>query len=201
MLDTGPRDPSPKPVENPKTLSLQDKLSVWGLVVISVGSILVLAAMGLLFYLWFADASNPTWKDLVLQDWLTRAVAINAEFPAFAEYCEPPYEAEGIRDTGLTLRAFLPFPTAQERQTMTSYSGRTTVMDSRVTCQIPNLQGHRVQMIGDLEQFLVVEGTVAASRSTPRLGNRTTILSGSRGAYNLPIPFSCLAPVGPFHGP
>lgn len=340
-----------KPEKPPKTLSFQDKVSVWGMVILLAGSVLILAAVGVLSFLWFADASNSTWKETILRDWLTRAIAISAEvlkqamtfqtgimvamlaslvlerseatlphlasftmmratagsgtivvmlwnylvglwhtprfrgsvilalillttlifgstqvisilllsdiglrtvggptlaantsyafatmYPpnttgsspmsriivragtwfrkaeqiaTFAEYSEPPYEAEGVVDTGVTLRAFLPFLTAQERQSLTSYSGYATVMDSRVTCQIPNFIDPRVQMMNGLAEFLVVNGAVTASRSTPRLGNRTTTISADNGEvlahYDLPIHFSCLAPVGPsthtFTGP
>lgn len=37
-----------------------------------------------------------------------------SNYASFAEYSEPPYEADGVSNTGATLRAFLPFATAQE---------------------------------------------------------------------------------------
>ncbi|KAK0738841.1 hypothetical protein B0T18DRAFT_450720 [Schizothecium vesticola] len=56
-----------------------DKVGVWGIVIPLGGSVLILAAVGVLSFLWFADASNSTWKETLLQDWLTRAIAISAE--------------------------------------------------------------------------------------------------------------------------
>jgi hypothetical protein len=67
-------------------------------------------------------------------------------YPTFAEYSEPPFVQDGVSDTGTTLRAFLPFQIAQDRQSVHEYTGRTTVLDSRVTCQVPFLQNETVRM-------------------------------------------------------
>ena len=53
-------------------------------------------------------------------------------FPAFAEYSEPIVSHAGVDDTGVLLRAFLPFPDAQSRETIRNYSGVAHVLDSRV---------------------------------------------------------------------
>jgi len=68
-------------------------------------------------------------------NWLKRP----SFYPAFAEYSEPPVRVENISDTGRTLRAFLPFSTAQERENIIQYSGQTTVLDARVTCLPPTI--------------------------------------------------------------
>jgi hypothetical protein len=60
-------------------------------------------------------------------------------YPAFAEYSEPPLNAEDISDTGRTLRAFLPFSLAQQREGILQYAGQTTVLDARVVCLAPKL--------------------------------------------------------------
>ena len=60
-------------------------------------------------------------------------------FPAFAEYSQPVSSPEGVDDTGVLLRAFLPFADAQSRETVRNYSGKATVLDSRVSCQRPQL--------------------------------------------------------------
>ncbi|KAK0640636.1 hypothetical protein B0T16DRAFT_200847 [Cercophora newfieldiana] len=324
---------------SPWTPTLQEKLSVWGIIVFSVGTVFMLASMGVLAFLWFADETNTLWKDVMLRNWATRAVAICAEvvkqamgfqtavvtamlaslaleraepafahvasvsmmratagsgtvlvllwnylvgfrwarfrstvvfslaitasivfactqvisilllsdidlttmsgntvaverafsfssvfnttdaresplrsiqrvgtwftntkaasYPAFAEYSEPPYTAEGVSDTGVTLRALLPFQAPQDRQMLKTYSGFATVMDARVTCQIPTFVRPRVQILSQMSQVIVFEGAVQASRYTPRLGNAT--LDTSVGP-DTPIPFSCLAPPGPNRG-
>lgn len=53
-------------------------------------------------------------------------------FPAFAEYSEPVSVAENIDDTGVLLRAFLPFADAQSRESIRNYSGNAMVLDARV---------------------------------------------------------------------
>jgi hypothetical protein len=128
--------------------------------------------------------------------WLREPLA----YPAFAEYSEAPYTADGVSDTGLTLRAFLPLAVASDRENVQQYSGKTTVLDARVTCQPPQLAGEVVQYV---DTNLVLNGTFLPSRSTPRMGNFTLGVSSIQNAsdaiiagraYNAPVPFSCLAP-------
>ena len=53
-------------------------------------------------------------------------------FPAFAEYSKEVSPLEGVDDTGVLLRALLPLPEAQSRETIQNYSGDAFVLDSRV---------------------------------------------------------------------
>lgn len=55
-------------------------------------------------------------------------------YPAFAEYSAEVPPVEGVDDTGVLLRAFLPFADAQSRETIRDYSGHAMVLDSRVRC-------------------------------------------------------------------
>ncbi|KAL6244524.1 Mitochondrial outer membrane protein iml2 [Rhinocladiella similis] len=119
-------------------------------------------------------------------------------YPAFAEYSEDPYQKNGISDTGLTLRAFLPIADPLVRQKIRSYSGRATVFDARVTCQVPDFDDISVEVEQD---SLLLSGYVKASQSTPRLGNitlvptlknRSDITNWTR---NAPVPFICVAPL------
>jgi hypothetical protein len=59
-------------------------------------------------------------------------------YPTFAEYSEPSTTNEDMRDTGRTLRAFLPLQNAAQREMLIAFSGNTTILDSRVTCVRPN---------------------------------------------------------------
>lgn len=86
-----------------------------------------------------------------------------SRYASFAEYSEPPYEADGVSDTGVTLRAFLPFGTAQDRENLETYKGNTTVLDARVTCQVPQIENATVS-----SEFRF-RGSLAATRNTPRL--------------------------------
>ncbi|KAH7095583.1 hypothetical protein FB567DRAFT_512918 [Paraphoma chrysanthemicola] len=61
-------------------------------------------------------------------------------YPVFGEYHEPIRNREdGVADTGLLLRAFLPYKLADDRQRLSSYSGNALVMDARVSCQAPTV--------------------------------------------------------------
>lgn len=88
-----------------------------------------------------------------------------SNYASFAEYSEPPYEADGVIDTGVTLRAFLPFGTAQDRENLKSYKGNSTVLDARVTCQVPQIKNATV------DSEFRFRGSLAATRNTPRLAN------------------------------
>ncbi|KAL1858086.1 hypothetical protein Daus18300_010087 [Diaporthe australafricana] len=88
-----------------------------------------------------------------------------SNYASFAEYSEPPYEADGVSDTGVTLRAFLPFGTAQSRENLESYKGSSMVLDARVTCQVPHIQNATV------DSTYRFRGSIAATRRTPRLSN------------------------------
>ncbi len=91
-------------------------------------------------------------------------------YPVFAEYSEGPFMQEGVKDTGLTLRAFLPLQSAQARENLRNYTGRATVLDSRVTCQRPAMVNESVYYSGSVIYFA---GQVSASTPTPRLDNST----------------------------
>ena len=63
-----------------------------------------------------------------------------AIFPTFAEHSEAPlHSRDGVSDTGLALRAFLPLQDQQSRYSIRNYTGRATVVDSSVVCMRPKL--------------------------------------------------------------
>jgi len=74
-----------------------------------------------------------TQADVALDVWRS----MPAQYARFAEYTEAPTVDEHIDDTGLALRAFLPFASAVTRESMREYSGMAAVLDSRVTCVSP----------------------------------------------------------------
>lgn len=137
----------------------------------------------------FGFASNSTHVISRGTSWSHKAPS----YPTFAEYSEPPFIEDGISDTGLTLRAFLPYSSAQDRENTYWYDGRTTVPDSRVTCQLPDLEGETVG--ADSGEGLYFTGSVRATRATPRLGNVTWfwIDVPHERVYNASVPFICVA--------
>lgn len=61
-------------------------------------------------------------------------------YPTFAQYREESPAEEGIDDTGVLLRAFVPFLETSSRESLRSYSGKAVVLGSRVSCQAPILE-------------------------------------------------------------
>ena len=61
-------------------------------------------------------------------------------YPTFAEYSRSVSVPEGVDDTGVLLRAFLPYADAQSRESVRNYSGNAMVLDARVSCQAPKLE-------------------------------------------------------------
>ena len=58
-------------------------------------------------------------------------------FRAFAECTESPTNQSGIGDTGVPLRGFLPLTDQQSRETLRNHSGKTMILDARVSCRRP----------------------------------------------------------------
>jgi hypothetical protein len=61
-------------------------------------------------------------------------------YATFGEYHEQPSEiVDGIVDTGMLLRAFLPYAAAGSRQRLATYTGNALTIDARVACQAPSI--------------------------------------------------------------
>ncbi|OAP64567.1 hypothetical protein AYL99_00539 [Fonsecaea erecta] len=63
-----------------------------------------------------------------------------AQYPAFAEYSENKAiheTVDGVHDTGIVMRAFMPVTQKSPREMLRSYEGKATVLDSRVVCARP----------------------------------------------------------------
>jgi hypothetical protein len=59
-------------------------------------------------------------------------------FATFGEYHEQPSEADdGMADTGMLLRAFLPYSSTELRQSLATYTANALTLDARVACQAP----------------------------------------------------------------
>ncbi|KAL2286919.1 hypothetical protein FJTKL_06432 [Diaporthe vaccinii] len=96
------------------------------------------------------------------------------EFSIFAEKRGNPSASEilssnSVRDTGSTLRAFMPFSNQSERTMIHSYVGMATVEDSRVVCIRPKL--HQYFSIGyESENFgYLLNGSLVPESMPPGL--------------------------------
>ncbi|EXJ69857.1 uncharacterized protein A1O5_06929 [Cladophialophora psammophila CBS 110553] len=77
-----------------------------------------------------------------------------AQYPAFAEYSEVGEVREaidGVHDTGTVMRAFMPILQKSSRETLQSYDGKATVLDSRVVCGRPVVKHASLDM-GNIDE-------------------------------------------------
>lgn len=66
-------------------------------------------------------------------------------YPSFAEWHQPASPEDGVSDTGVTYRAFLPFGSSERRRGLRKFTGVTTVLDFRTVCVRP-----KISLKGDL---------------------------------------------------
>lgn len=59
------------------------------------------------------------------------------QFASFAEYSEPGLSSEGVDDTGVTLRSFLPFNNQIDRGSVLEFHGIAPVFDTHCVCVRP----------------------------------------------------------------
>ncbi|EXA34391.1 hypothetical protein FOVG_14373 [Fusarium oxysporum f. sp. pisi HDV247] len=95
-------------------------------------------------------------------------------YPAFAEYTEPASPRDGITDTGLSIRAFLPIDPRSSREALISYKGMATVIDTRVACMRPTFANVTVQSYGI---YRWIAGSVWTKLKVPRM-NTTLGMDG-----------------------
>jgi len=101
-------------------------------------------------------------------------------FPVFAEYTEKPSRADvgdGVVDTGLAMRAFLPIASQNERTQLRDYSGPATLFDTRVVCMRPDPSKTSFRFWthadGKLRPFL--SGRVGTSRTASRFNGTASL--------------------------
>ena len=67
-------------------------------------------------------------------------------YPAFAEYSERSSVEDGVDDTGLSIRAFLPITPETSRDIVKNYTGMATLFDTRVVCMRPEVSEIQIEM-------------------------------------------------------
>lgn len=71
-----------------------------------------------------------------------------ADYPIFAEWSSNPnLLPDYIRDTGPTIRAFLPIRSNEERSAITKYVGPASLFDARVLCIRPNITNFNIREV------------------------------------------------------
>ena len=90
-------------------------------------------------------------------------------FQAFAEYSEPGDSSDGVDDTGLTLRALLPFSDAAARQSVRNFTGMAPVFDTRIVCTRPELKTLGLDHDRSTGFLVYLKGKFGASSFLPGL--------------------------------
>ncbi|KIX05647.1 uncharacterized protein Z518_03619 [Rhinocladiella mackenziei CBS 650.93] len=129
-----------------------------------------------------AQSSHPYFAVVPrASSWLRNPVA----YPVFAEYSEPAEQISGVDDTGVLLRAFLPFPLAESRERLRNYSGNALVLDSRVSCHTPEFD-NVTDIIEQIDRSIFPGeiGNITGRVTTTKYTNRTLV-------PDEPLPFTC----------
>ncbi|KAL9105727.1 MAG: hypothetical protein Q9187_008665 [Circinaria calcarea] len=91
-------------------------------------------------------------------------------FPTFAEYQEEASESpDGVSDTGLTLRAYLPIADQESRFHLRNYSGKATVIDTRVICMPPEWNNETLRALISWDGSFFLTGDISPTAHVPRL--------------------------------
>ncbi|KAJ9605346.1 hypothetical protein H2200_010003 [Cladophialophora chaetospira] len=98
------------------------------------------------------------------------------QYPVFAEYAKPAEQLEGVDDTGVLLRAFIPSTAATHRETLRNYSGSAVVLDSRVSCHTPSFSNASsiLEQI-NTAQFPGLWGNITGAVTTKRYTDRSLV--------------------------
>ncbi|KAK3681557.1 hypothetical protein B0T22DRAFT_433792 [Podospora appendiculata] len=113
--------------------------------------------------------------------WNTRP----AIYPRFAEMAGHPYEVDGVQDTGLSFRSFVPFASSAEREHLRTFNGLAGVLDSRVICFRPHIEKPQVEVINPgLQHYRTLSGNVSLGVS----GSQANLTTENANGYS---PFNC----------
>ncbi|KAJ9604271.1 hypothetical protein H2200_011105 [Cladophialophora chaetospira] len=115
-------------------------------------------------------------------------------YVSFAEYHEeaPSGLGDGIDDTGLTLRAFLPLADQQSRSMIASWEGIATVLDARVVCLRPQLIEPRVHYA---DEALAITGAFELNLSNPSTLGFEYVPQVPGSLSKGPTSFGCILPL------
>ena len=121
-------------------------------------------ASGLSFSSYYIDGKvNPAAPLFTDAEYWTGSLS---SFEAFAEYSQLPSPIDGLDDTGLTLRAFLPIGDQKSRETLEKFTATASVFDLSVACARPtllnlNICGHGpLALCGNFTMDLSISGLV-----------------------------------------
>jgi hypothetical protein len=96
-----------------------------------------------------------------------------AMYPAFLEFAVPPIlneSVDNVRDTGLSIRGFIPIGDESARKSITNYAGMATLIDTRVICTQPVFSKSRLSPVS---RKYTISGYISTDFTVPRF-NRTS---------------------------
>ncbi|KAF6828804.1 hypothetical protein CMUS01_08442 [Colletotrichum musicola] len=111
----------------------------------------------------------------------------------YAEHTEPGLEVDGVDDTGLSIRALLPFVSPETREKLQVFQGTARVINSRNICVRPNVTDLRITYMGSKgDMGPRISGTVRIDDPTavatlgvnPEFGYRVFRCALSLGSYD-----------------
>lgn len=113
-----------------------------------------------------------------------------SSYPSFAEYSSSGISSDSIDDTGMSIRAVLPFMNTDMRKSLRSYEGFTQVFNARALCGRPIIEDVRILAPPD-DTRVIVTGTARFNQSHPKL----KLSSGpSSTPFTYAVPFTCTVP-------
>jgi hypothetical protein len=103
-------------------------------------------------------------------------------YPVFGEYSQRAPSQDGIDDTGVLLRALLPFSSQQSRETVINYTGKAVVLDARVSCHPTHFES-----VEKLAEGIISVGNMTGTLSPPDPVPKSIVPT-------LVVPFQCELP-------
>jgi hypothetical protein len=113
-----------------------------------------------------------------------------SRFPLFAEISEPVDQIKGVQDTGVSLRALLPFLDSGTRSSLRQYSGPARVMDARVICVTPLLSNLSISTTQQgTYRYRALTGNVTLGAVSPALEptESAIVFTNFTTRFNCPI--------------
>ncbi|KAI0449663.1 hypothetical protein F5B21DRAFT_34790 [Xylaria acuta] len=136
-------------------------------------------AVGFGFDTWYEN--NMT---VLLQQGRNYWASPPASFPSFAEWSEDPkVELDSVKDTGPSLRAFLPIVSPETRTSLQTYDGTADVFDTRVFCSRPVVHFDKP----DYRSYGLVTGTLVHGNLTDEMVQLLRLPEDRTSRFNISI--------------
>ena len=121
------------------------------------------------------------------------------QFDAFAEYTENSIVGDGISDTGVTVRGFLPITDQATKSSLRSYNGTAGLFDTRIVCARPEITFSTFNQSVSNLSFRILGGPVTTNiyklqlqgTADEKLSPNSLFREGEKNATGLAASFDC----------